>query len=457
MEAQAKRAEESAAQTELVGKAMEGAADDTLGLANAFRENVDALRDFETTDLLGGDSSIINRINDLGSAIPLVGGLFKDLQVDIVDALSDAGLSFYDFSQAVNGSSDDTMAFGRDLQSLYKEGKITEEQFWGIVQAVREHRTATQKARAETELFNVTAEEANAILTELGKQKDPLGQLPDEWNALVNDMRDGEITTQAAADAINRLALELGLTQAEVVALAQGRLEEELDQISASADKAAGSVDDITASINELQAEMSDRSAYLDVADAFDDVGAAALEALEAAKNGSADAEQKARDYERAQMSLTDEVLAYDEAVGGLPTQVLTDILTAIDEGRYKDAENALGLLELDRAAKVEAEAYTVDAEGDLNYTARDRDVKMTATVGKPIAPSGWRFDGNGNLVPAGRPAELGVGQMATVPVVVDTTPAVTAINDLVRERTINVRVIEQSAARWWRVNGRFA
>lgn len=224
----ARRAQEAQERTDLLGESMREASDDAAGLSDGLRENIDDLRDFEATALLGGEG-IINTMNDIAKKIPIVGGLIsQDLGVNVVDALNKAETSMFKFSKAITGTSAEGQAFADSMFAAFKAGKISGDEYRAIVQAINQYRKAAADARKEQQLFNVDAAEANAIIGELASQADPLSQFADVWAAIFDDMRDGAVDSEATAAQINALAAALGLTQEEVIKLAQEHLDEEM-------------------------------------------------------------------------------------------------------------------------------------------------------------------------------------------------------------------------------------
>ena len=171
-------------------------------------------------------------------------------------------------------------------------------------------------------------------------------------------------------------------------AAAMGELEE-------GADGATVSIGKISAAYSLLTDKLADRSAYLDVQDAFDNVEAKAIDSWNAAAEGSDDAEAKARDYERAQIALTQKVIAYAEEVGNLPDEVITDILADIDQGSLNEAEAALTQLERDRTARLTvAIGYTSSYNGNPGGPPSDivpgaRSASAPQTQATPTATSG--------------------------------------------------------------------
>ena len=71
-----------------------------------------------------------------------------------------------------------------------------------------------------TKLWNVDQAELNALLKDMALQADPLSRFGDKWKILMEDMADGTVNTQEAADAANFLAEKLGKDVPEVLDIA---------------------------------------------------------------------------------------------------------------------------------------------------------------------------------------------------------------------------------------------
>ena len=238
MEKQAAAAQAAAERNEELGDAMAGAADDAVGVADALKGNLDPLRDFDAGLALLGSSSV-KTVNDIGRSIPLVGRIFEDTNRDIVNALADGQASIFAFSKAVEGSEADANAFKLQMRVMVSLGAITVDQYNSISGAVDDYRASAAKARKEQSLFNVSADEANAILGELVTKAEPMSKFGDVWKTLMDDMADGTIDTEAAANAVNFLADRLGLTQQEVIDLAKEHLDEQFQKDADAAKEAA--------------------------------------------------------------------------------------------------------------------------------------------------------------------------------------------------------------------------
>lgn len=237
-------AQETAQRTEEFGDAMRDASQDSAALADVLREDADALRDFNAASNQAlGEFGIA--VEQVVAGIPLLGSALDGLieSENLIDIFDRAGISFYDFAAsieqggAVGAAGTDKL---RDaLREALETGKITADQYNAVSEAAVTYGKSATAAQQAQKLWNVDQAEANALLAETIAQSAPLEQYTDRWQQLFDDMRDGSIDSKATADAINFLADALGMTQAEVIALAQSELDSTLQDQARAADEAA--------------------------------------------------------------------------------------------------------------------------------------------------------------------------------------------------------------------------
>jgi hypothetical protein len=272
MSAQAEEAEKAAQRTEDFGKAMAGAADDSVGLAESLRENIDPLREVNAgAEILG--SSWANTVNEMGRSIPLLGRMFQDTKVDAVDALDATGLSIYDFTKAINGTEEDRAKFIEDLGAFRDAGFITSDQFDGLVTSTKDYAKSVDKARSAQRLMNVDLDETNALLGEIKITDDPFSRFQDRWNSLMDDLRDGRADTKKTADTVNFLAEQLGLDPKEVISLALGKIGDASDEAAKQMEEAKKRAEDLADAVNNIGVQwkqMSDEVSEKSFADALD-------------------------------------------------------------------------------------------------------------------------------------------------------------------------------------------
>lgn len=113
--------------------------------------------------------------------------------------------------------------------------------------------------------------------------------------------------------------------------------------------------DNLKASWDLLKQGLSDQQQWIDVENSFADVKQAGIDAWDAAKNHSADADQKARDYQSSILTLKGKVMDYAKDVGGLPEQQITTIMAQIDNGSIQSASALLDEIAHDRQVNYNA------------------------------------------------------------------------------------------------------
>lgn len=156
---------------------------------------------------------------------------------------------------------------------------------------------------------------------------------------------------------------------------------------------AAGGVGEVISKYDELKGRLQDRSAYLDVQDALDRVKQAAIESWTASVEGATDAEQKARDHERAVIAAQLAVAAYGETVGTIPAEATTKINAAIDAGSVDGVKLILEELEKERVVVVRTvypQAPVGGVPGRQMENAVGRaETNVNVTVNMPAGSSG--------------------------------------------------------------------
>ena len=425
---------------------MQDSADDTVGLTDAFRDMTDEMNAFDAS-AEGFGASILESLGEIGSRLPLVGGLIGDAgqgSTTSIPVMEAAGLSIYDVGKAIEEGGSVTGEWQRKLSDALKTGKITEDQYNALSEAIFTYGKDVRTARDNQEIFNVSAAEANEILGEIGTKREPLKSYTDQWKTLMDDMRDGTIDTEAAADAVNFLAEKLGLTRSEIIALGLDEIDstaielaasrskvlaDQQDQAAEAADRVAQAmrdeIDALHESIDEIRG-AADASIALE--EAQEDVAAATANTIAVSQDAEATAEDLAeaidaeRDamidaanasveqkdaFWRAQgvtMSATDKVDAFNDSLldnarnatpaardaianyiieaNNVPAEKATDIRATIARGDFDEANRLLDEASEAREAAIIADAKTTQAETDLNNVARDRTSRIAVMVG---------------------------------------------------------------------------
>lgn len=285
-QAAADRADRLAEATDLLAKS---AGQSTTAIADSLRENADAMRNFDA-DARTAWGGFVEGATAAANAIPLLGSLIPDDAAqnisDVAQAFSDAGISAFDLAEAFKGGRDIIGAYATSLEIAAEQGKITSDQLSAGKQQLEVWATAADNAEGSAGFFATTIDELNQMIADAG---DPLTQYTDQWKTLMDDMRDGKVTSQAAADAVDVLSKALGKTPDQIRAIAQAGLD---DQLQAQADAAKEAAQAYTDQAAGIQAATDAAQAYSDVVSSTD-FGAAGLQ-------GAADGAQKFFDQAQA-------------------------------------------------------------------------------------------------------------------------------------------------------------
>ena len=465
LEANARRAEEATARMELLGEAMRTASDDALGLVEGIRGSLDQLREFEATDILGGDSGIFNRLNDAAKAIPVIGALAQSVNVNLVSALGKAGQSMYGFGRAVTGTTRDAQAFLDELSRAYQQGILTSDEITALRQAVVEYRDASGAAAEEQGAFNVSIDEANAIVGKLVAQRDPLLQYAEAWAVLGDDLADGAIDSQTAADAVNYLALQLGMTQEEVIGLAEETriaAEEERDAEEATRDLAQANkeaADDVAKhkqKWDELFNRLDRDEAIANVGSSLGDLKQKGIDAYDAIKNKSEDAAQKQKEYNDTLRATKEDVANLSKEYLGLPPEVVTKILADLDQGKVDEVNAFIYNLSLGAELPVDIQmklppGWKVSADGKIHGPGGITVFAVPPTTGGGSPPP---TPGMTPMV-AATAAPAAVTPSASGSASAVWAPAGNRIfNVTINTRATDGRDVATALERWYRVNG---
>jgi hypothetical protein len=179
-----------------------------VAFADVLRGNADSLQNFiaNANDPLGGFGVAVD---EAASHVPLIGKYFKEAGVDVFDSMSKAGLSIYDMSKAMDEGGAAADSFNVQLAAAKEAGLITGEQYNAVSEALSKYSDSAMQAAKAAGLFNVSQDEANAILQDTIAQADPMAQMAGSWARLMADMADNG-AINSSADAVNELADALG-------------------------------------------------------------------------------------------------------------------------------------------------------------------------------------------------------------------------------------------------------
>lgn len=261
------------------------------------------------------------------------------------------------------------------------------------IEATRRTLEHAEAVGASTEVVEALRK---AIADEEAMRKQDIATIDEHGNALDTDTEAAENNARAIGGPLKKAQDDYvrGLQQKNAELRASQRELEGTNwyirKQAEDAENASSRIDGLKESHVELRGELADRSAYLDLQDAFDNVAQAATDAYTAAAEGSEDAEQRARDFERAQIDLKQRVLDYTDAVGNIPEETTSRIVAFIDEGNLAAAEEALKNLTRQRYADVlvRLSGGTVTRDGGIDFggaIARESGGPIPGPKGAPV------------------------------------------------------------------------
>lgn len=342
----AARAKAAEARIKGLGKAMEGAGDDSEDLTAFLRDNTDELQNF---DAAAGDfgSGLAEAFGPILRGVPLIGGVFGDMGknfTDLIPIMSAAGLTLEDFVNEIQTGYNPMSDFAGALIEAEHAGKISTEQYDAMVQSLHTFKVSIDEATVVSDFMNASTDK-------------------------------GATAHKASADATdaNRASLE--------------RHRDALD-------KAKDATDDLRRANEKLRDDLSNRGAYLDLMDSFDDVERAAKDAWYAAASGAENATSKARDHEQAEIDLKLELLDYIDALKGVPETTKSQLRLLVEKGELDAAKRDIEAIERNT---IDVKFRTVQVGGPLRISKgggggniiTNESVTPTATVspyGAPVA-----------------------------------------------------------------------
>lgn len=165
---------------------------------------------------------------------------------------------------------------------------------------------------------------------------------------------------------------------------AAGRLVVADDKMKGMTDSAQAATERVD-ELDEALERIANDNAALDMADQFDDLADAALRAYSETAEGTAEAEQAQRDYQREINNTKARIIEYADRVLKLPNEKITEITAMVDAGDIAGAEAELDRLARTRDMFINVKFAGGNPSGDGrtigNLSATEA---LTATSSKP-------------------------------------------------------------------------
>lgn len=226
------------------------------------------------------------------------------------------------------------------------------------------------------------------------------GLLARAQRSLATEVDEAAMAAAEAAGATEALNISMTGTESSAyqveaaIRAAKSRLDRFGDDGVETMNDVEDAVDDTTDAFGDLKAEIAGRTAWRDLETAFEDVGNAANAAWTAASEGADDAAARARDYDQSIDDARLAVIEYAEEVGDIPTDVMTKVMTEVDEGEYANALALLKELERERTIRLRIDTGAINGNLQITPGARSAD-------GNYNTPGGLQTinDGNGGEI----------------------------------------------------------
>lgn len=237
------------------------------------------------------------------------------------------GITISEVMAVIEGGEPELEAFRARLDEIGFGGQVTGQQMAFLEQQQSAYHLGVTTGANELTFYTETQDSANRALQEMLSNRDPMSQFTSEWDLLKESMSDGSIDTTAAANALNTLSDELGLTTDQVLELAQA----DLDEVAAGTQAFADALNSIDFEAAELQGATTAFTEYTDQLFAAGNEAErreAAFDAL------AASAEEQALTFNIA----TEAGRAQQDALEGVARVIDEDLAQAYDEANGSQA-----------------------------------------------------------------------------------------------------------------------
>lgn len=258
---------------------MAGLALATLGVSKAFaamnvKEAFDAAEVERFTDALReGESAALTLFNAVAKTGELNFTNFGLLSADVdnlIPTLKELGISYSDVQLLVEQGPDAIEDYANALnvlaQNAEKAGDMDlADKYRDASDGLRQYAGNVKVANDAQEALNgwleLTPELADELFQALQQGEEPMKVMSQTWATLIDDLRDGKVDTQAAADAVLALSTALNKEPAEILDIAWQGLNETWDEATEKADEARKANEELAESLAE---SLTDAQAALD-------------------------------------------------------------------------------------------------------------------------------------------------------------------------------------------------
>lgn len=256
---------------------------------------------------------------------------FRELMDNLQDAIQDMSLAAGEYLVPILQDAGETIA---DLNEIIKTGTGNTSDLTGAIKGGLKVAMGDWRGVAEDA---ADAQRDQALATDLATTA--IEAASEAARIAANDAYQKQV--EANEDALHGLAAQ-GDRYVETLEQAGEAQKTVNDRLAASkerADDASEAIQRLDGSWSTLRGNIEGANTWLDLQDQFDGVQTAAEEAWTAAAAGAEDAETKSRDYARATNDLKIAVGDYGKEVLNLPDEVVSRLLTQIDQGKKAEVE----------------------------------------------------------------------------------------------------------------------
>lgn len=302
---------------------------------------------------------------------------FRELMDNLQDAIQDMSLAAGEYLVPVLQDAGETIA---ELNEIIKTGTGGTNDLAGVIKgglkvAMGDWRGAAEDA-AEAQRDQTLATDLATTAIEAASEAARIA---------TNDAYQKQV--EANEDALHGLAAQGDryVETLEQAGQAQKDVNDRLAESKRQADDASYAIQRLDGSWDSLRGDIEGANTWLDLQDQFDGVQTAAEEAWTAAEEGAEDAEQKSRDYGRATNDLKIAVGDYGKEVLNLPDEVVSELITMIDEG--KKAEVEAFLARLGDGVTLPIKPYVIGGGGGTSVRVDENGNLRIVGAGSPGSP----------------------------------------------------------------------
>lgn len=284
--AAAKRAEEAAKAAEGMGKVYADALSSGQSVTNAFIEALSNARELMVYAPVGGA---------------------RDIGMNLIPILDQAGISASQFARAVQGSAEQQDEFRRIVTESGVPGYLT------ILKGLTDQTAlynAPQKTNAQlAEVLRLTQDEVNEAFDDFLDKKDPIAQYPEVWERIARAIDSG---VAPSVDDLDIVTTGLGITTEEAMSTAQQYADTLRNDQAEAMDRARQAAEDARQAEEDL---IDARRSAIDTAYGVRSAQDSYTEALERALAATDDTTTTVDEYRQAQDDAAQAALSLADAV----------------------------------------------------------------------------------------------------------------------------------------------